>query len=182
LETSIEMYRKGHEPGGSDPYPGLNALSLGEFLEETPPWRDVLFTEVRDALKEALDTGLERVPEGGLEIAKAKIPYWTHASLMEMSILVGDETTAQSAMAAALGRPHVAAQVETTLRNQNMIRMARTDKGQQTPAWVYSIMAALEDEIERLEKSEQRRTPGGTVGSASSRSTRVAALRPDSRR
>lgn len=153
LDEAIETYRRGHAPGDPNPYPGLNALTLSEFLGEVPNWKDLLLEEVRKALQGAIESQLEKASDQVIDkvVNKALAPiqalrdYWTCASAMEFGVLTGDREEAESGLESALVSPHVIPQAETTLRNLVLIRDAREAKGETVPLWIVAILARMEE-------------------------------------
>lgn len=152
LAEAIETYRRGHAPGDPNPYPGLNALTLSEFLSEAPDWKELLIEEVRKALQGAIESQLEKAVEKAMDKAVTGLAevgqvrdYWTCASVAEFGVLVGDREQAESGLEDALVSPHVIPQAETTLRNLVLIRDAREAKGQTVPMWIVAILARMEE-------------------------------------
>ena len=47
LELAISTYRRGHAADPTNPYPGLNALTLSQFLESPPTWYSSLMSDVQ---------------------------------------------------------------------------------------------------------------------------------------
>lgn len=118
LETSIGHYLDGHKSDPSDPYPGINALTLMESLPEGHGRRDSLLAEVRQAVAE-----------------RTEPDYWTDATRLELAILEGDPERGTAALAASLGAEKTAWQVETTRRNLRLLREGREAKGASVPEW-----------------------------------------------
>lgn len=70
--------------------------------------------------------------------------YWACATLLELAVHALDEGAARQALARAVGATDERWQYETTLRNIRLIRSARDARGDESPAWVTEVEAALE--------------------------------------
>lgn len=121
LGMAIDHYLNGHETDPSDPYPGINALTLMEWEASPRARRDALVAEVAQAV--------------AARTASPGATYWDHATRLELSILEGDEAGAAAAVAAAVAAPKTPWQVETTLRNLRLLREAREARGVEVPGW-----------------------------------------------
>ncbi len=127
LALSIETYRQGHDSGPDNPYPGLNALTLSQFLPEQPSWYQGLADQVRRAAK-------SWAPD---------FKYWLHATRAELAILEQNPEEARGHLEAALAKSGVVWEVATTLRNLHLIRTAWMERDGSVVDW-------LEDMIETL--------------------------------
>ncbi len=130
LRKSLDTYLEGHRSDPSDPYPGINALTLMESFAEPPAERGRLLADVRRAV------------EG--RKAKSEPDYWNSATRVELAVLSGDEGEARAALEAALAAPHDPWQPETTARNLKLIQAARRRHGRDVPAWLGEIIGRLE--------------------------------------
>jgi hypothetical protein len=134
LTKAIAAYLKGFETDWRDAYPGVNAVTLMEIKDPPDERRRALIPIVRYAV--------ERRVTGG------KPDYWDHATLVELSVLAGDEEQATASLGDALANAGEAFQPETTARNLRLIREARERRGEQ-PAWA----TKAEDDLDRKSKS-----------------------------
>ena len=130
LDLAMQAYREGHESEPSNPYPGINLLTLMEFTETPAGERDRLRSEVRKAARS--------------NSRSDAADYWAWATLVELAVQEGDESEAQQAVARAVGATDEPWQYETTLRNLRLIGAARRARQEAAPAWVGEVEAALE--------------------------------------
>ena len=142
LALAIATYREGHEAEPENPYPGLNALTLAQFLDEKPSWFDGLIEEV---------TGAAKAWTGDWE-------YWTHATRAELAVLQGDQRGADEWIARALETRHVPWEVKTTARNLRLIATAWTRDDSAPPSWLSAMIARLDRIVEEAEETS------GSVG------------------
>jgi NADH-quinone oxidoreductase subunit N len=129
LDRTVETYLKGHDTDPSNPYPGINALTMMSFYPAPPERRASLLREVTAAVaarKQAADQG-----------------YWDFATRIELAVHVDDENDARAALAGAQTADKVVWMVETTLRNLGLLRIALEERGEPVPAWLDSVEAAL---------------------------------------
>lgn len=131
LERAIQTYREGHECEPSNPYPGVNALTLAEFLPSEPSWRQAVLEQVKKAAKEWA----------------TEFDYWVYATRAEVAVLDGDQHAAELAMRRALKTRHVIWQVETTVRNLGLITQAREQRGETIPGWLTALITVLGDMV-----------------------------------
>ncbi len=130
LDQAIEAYREGHEAEPSNPYPGINMLTL------------MLFTEMAEGERRSL---AETVSAAAQKNARADAAdYWAWATLLELAVHRRDEGEARKALAKTVGSTDERWQYETTLRNIRLIREAREARGEESPAWAAEVESALE--------------------------------------
>ncbi len=130
LRKSLDTYLEGHRSDPSDPYPGVNALTLMESFAKPPAERERLLAEVTRAV------------EG--RKAKGEPDYWNSATRLELAVLTGNEGEARAALEAALAAPHDVWQPDTTARNLKLIQGARRRRGLEVPGWVGELVGRLE--------------------------------------
>ncbi len=130
LRKSLDTYLEGHRADPSDPYPGINALTLMESFAEPPAERERLLADVRRAVE--------------ARKAKSGPDYWNSATRVELAVLTGDEGEARAALEAALAAAEDVWQPETTARNLKLIQAARRRHGRDVPAWLAEVIGRLE--------------------------------------
>ncbi len=128
LDQALKTYLDGHAADPTNPYPGLNALTLMEFSNPPPDQREALLKEVTAAVQAR--------PQDN--------PYWDHATRLELAVLGGNESEARAALADAVAAMRVVWEIETTLNNLELIRSAREERGTAIPGWVGEVETALE--------------------------------------
>lgn len=139
LERAIRAYVAGHEAGDRrNPYPGINALTLAEFLGDRR-------RELADRLPGELDAALDAA-----EPADSS-DYWHHATRLELAVHQGDESASRQALARAIeaAKPSPTAcpqvwKVETTCRNLRLLAEGRSDRDEPLPPWSNELIAELE--------------------------------------
>jgi hypothetical protein len=120
LEKATAEYRRGFEADWRDAYPGINAATLLE-VRGTPA-----------ALAERARI-LPVVRFAAAQRAKAACAgYWEYATLLEAAVLGDDFADAEQQLGHALATARWAWEVETTLRNLELIRAARAARGADT--------------------------------------------------
>lgn len=129
LRRAIDAYRKGFEADWRDAYPGVNALTLMEIGGPGSVEVRKLGPVVQYAIERRLGAG------GG--------DYWDHASLLEVSVINRDYSTAQEEVGECLASEPAGWMVETTVRNLSLLMEARESEGEGT--------ADLASLIERLQ-------------------------------
>lgn len=130
LDKAIDAYLKGFETDWRDAYPGINAVTLMELRDPPDPRRLEVLPIVNYSVKR--------------RVAAGKPDYWDHATLLELAILARDEQQAYDALANALPLVHEKWEPETTLNNLRLIRRKREERGEETGAWVGTVMEELE--------------------------------------
>jgi hypothetical protein len=124
LAKAIDAYRKGFESDWRDHYPGINAVTLMEFKQPPDPAREKIVPVVRYSVER--------------RIANGKADYWDWATLLELCVLGRDEVGAQSALGEALVALDENWKAETTAKNLELIRLARSGRGEAS-AWADQI-------------------------------------------
>ncbi len=130
LDQAIQAYRQGHDAQPSNPYPGINVLTLMAFTEAPEAERQALAATVRGAAQ--------------TNARSDATDYWAWATLLELAVHERDEGAAREALAQAVGATDERWQYETTLRNIRLIRSARDARGEESPAWVEEVEATLQ--------------------------------------
>jgi hypothetical protein len=116
LRKAIETYLQGFESDWRDAYPGVNAVTLMEMLDPVDERQKELIPVVRYA---ALRRCATKTPD-----------YWDYVTLLELSVLEGDEQSAQRHLEDALAATREPWERETTVRNLRLIREKREERGQ----------------------------------------------------
>ena len=130
LDQAIEAYREGHEAEPSNPYPGINMLTLMEFADTPAGEREALRKTVHaSARKNSQADGAD---------------YWAWATVLELAVQERDEAAARQALARALGATDERWQYKTTQRNLRLLREAREARDEPAPAWSVEVETALE--------------------------------------
>jgi hypothetical protein len=124
LAKAIDAYRKGFESDWRDHYPGINAVTLMELKQPPDPAREKIVPVVRYSVER--------------RIANGKADYWDWATLLELCVLGRDEVGAQSALGEALVALDENWKAETTAKNLELIRLARSGRGEAS-AWADQI-------------------------------------------
>ena len=132
LESAIERYLEGHEADPENPYPGVNALTLAEFLPELPDWRELILDKVKEAVQEWA----------------TEFDYWIHATQAEVAALERNQAGFETSLKKALDTRHVIWQVETTLRNLRLIQSAAVEKHVDVPDWLREAIDRLQRMVE----------------------------------
>ena len=127
LDQALKIYLDGHAADPTNPYPGLNALTLMEF--SNPP------LDQREALLKEVTAAVQARPQDN--------PYWDHATRLELAVLAGNESEARAALADAVAAMRVVWEIETTLNNLELIRSAWEERGTAIPGWVGEVEAGL---------------------------------------
>ncbi len=130
LEQATETYLQGHEADPSDPYPGINALTLMALRKTPAKDRKSLLKAVKKAV-----AARREAPDAG---------YWDHATRLELAIHQNDEAEARAATEAALEADRVPWMIKSTLGNLALLRRARKQRDEAQPDWVTKIEKALE--------------------------------------
>jgi hypothetical protein len=130
LDQAITTYLRGFETDLRDPYPGLNAVTLMSLREPPDPRSDEIRPVVTFSVKRRIATG--------------KPDYWDFSSLLELAVLAGNKAEAEFACVEALSHVREVWELETTLRNLQLIRKAR-EKHDRAEPWIIEIERALSD-------------------------------------
>jgi hypothetical protein len=141
LDDAIEAYTKGFESDSRDYYPGVNAVNL------------LVQKGDEDAMKEAnrllplVNFALAR--RGGLNSKD----YWDLATVLEMSAIAGDWVLAGRALPKALAAARASWNIETTMKNLNLLRDAREREGH-VPLQLDQILAQMDKRLTQLKGDE----------------------------
>jgi len=136
LDKAIATYLKGFETDWRDAYPGVNAVTLMELKMPPDPRQARLLPVVAYAVER--------------RIAQGQPDYWDYATRLELAVLARDQAGAEVALADALANVRETWEPETTARNLDFIREARTQRGEDI-TWL--------EQIERMLEGKAR--PGG---------------------
>ena len=123
LDQAIEMYRQGFEADWRDSYPGVNLVKLMALRNPNDPELDQVVPVV--------------VYSTSRKIARGAGDYWDHATLMELAVLMNDESAARTALGSALATKHEPFMTESTA--------ATLDRSIKNggPAWLSDLREAL---------------------------------------
>lgn len=116
LRHAIDAYKRGFESDWRDAYPGVNALTLLEVQEPGQSEFARLLPVVRYAIEQRLASGAG--------------DYWDHASLLEVAVLGDDLDTARSEAGECLAMNPAEWQIDTTIRNIEIIGRAKGEGGE----------------------------------------------------
>jgi hypothetical protein len=130
LDQAIDAYTKGFESDWRDAYPGINAVTLMELRDPPDPRRTELIPLVAYAAKRRIEKG--------------QPDYWDYATLVELGVLAKDHAATRAALSQASARIREPWEPETTARNLKLILDRRTQRGEEGPAWVADVIAALQ--------------------------------------
>ncbi|MCQ1764716.1 DUF4071 domain-containing protein [Neorhizobium galegae] len=103
LRQAIDAYLKGFEADWRDAYPGINALTLIHVQDHGDPRIPELRSVVEYAVKR--------------KIANGVADYWDHASLLELSVLGGDQAASEHYLSDALAQVRESWEPKTTAKN-----------------------------------------------------------------
>jgi tetratricopeptide (TPR) repeat protein len=135
LDQAIEYYMKGFDANRKDAYPGINAVTLLDIRG------DVSSQQTKERLLPFVMAAVQD------QIKYSRRPnYWDHATLLELAVLAGDESQARTCMAAARSSSAESWQTETTANNLDLIRDARTQRGEHQP-WLDQIVLELHTSV-----------------------------------
>lgn len=135
LNLAITTYIAGHNSDPGNPYPGVNAITLAQFLEQRPPWYDDLQKQLTATV---------------LLYRDISHSYWKYATRLELAVLAEKAQEARAALAKAIDTAPVPWQIETTLNNLRLIRVARSQNDQSPPDWLGEIEIKLETAMTQL--------------------------------
>jgi hypothetical protein len=141
LDDAIEAYTKGFESDSRDYYPGVNAINL------------LVQKGDEDALKEAARlvplVTFAVLRRGGLNSKD----YWDLATVLELSAIGNDWTMASRALPKALAAARASWNIETTMKNLNLLKAARERDGQ-APPQIDQILAQMEKRHTQMKGEE----------------------------
>lgn len=135
LAKAIDAYLKGFETDWRDAYPGVNTVTLMEFVEPPDPRQRELLPVVRYSASRRLAGG--------------RPDYWDHATMLELAVLASDESVANTHLGDALAAVREVWEPRTTLNNLKLIRDVRASRSQDV-VWMDPILTALEDRATAL--------------------------------
>ncbi len=141
LEKAIETYVAGFQSDWRDAYPGVNALTLMEGLDDPDPRRDEMLPVVHYAVRQK---------------AQKSAGYWDFATLLEIAVLAKDPKDANKQLGKALAivDPKGPWQLDSTVKNLKLIRDLRTSRGEDA-GWVKEIEEAMESKAAALRKAQK---------------------------
>ncbi|HET7477002.1 MAG TPA: TRAFs-binding domain-containing protein [Dermatophilaceae bacterium] len=108
LDRASETYRRGFECDPRDPYPGVNAVVLGQLAGDQHAEHA---REMLPAVRYA----------AGLRIRERRADYWDYASVVELAAVSGDWATVHRAARGMLARLTERFQAATTTANLKLI-------------------------------------------------------------
>jgi tetratricopeptide (TPR) repeat protein len=141
LDAAIEAYRKGFDADPRDAYPGVNAVTLMEFLD------DDLVRRKQSEMIPVVRYAVER------KIASKAADYWDRATQLELAVLTDDRKGAEKCLGQALTLVREAWEPETTARNLSLIATHRKAAGKDA-GWLDEIVRELQA------KSDGMKAPG----------------------
>jgi len=133
LKRAIAKYVEGFYCDWRDPYPGISAVTLMEWLDPPDERQQELLPVVRFSIQRRAESAGE---------------YWDHASVLELAVLARDRDDADDALAAACASVEEAWQLESTAQNIRVLRDVRQSRGEDV-SWVDGLIAELESKYER---------------------------------
>ena len=137
LRRAIETYLEGFQADWRDAYPGVNALTLMEWLDQPDPRKEQVLPVVRYSVTRKL----ARNPE-----------YWDHATLLELAVLARDRDDAQDKLSDTTAAECMPWMLKTTAGNLGVIRAA-CEARREDAAWISDIENALLEKAARLTPS-----------------------------
>jgi hypothetical protein len=137
LRRAIETYLEGFQADWRDAYPGVNAVTLMDRLDQPDPRKEQVLPVVRYAVTRKL----------------AKNPdYWDHATLLELAVLASDRDDAQDKLSDATAAECKAWMLKSTARNLGLTRAAREAR-REDAAWIGDLERELLEKAARLAPS-----------------------------
>lgn len=124
LRRAIDAYLAGFALDRTDPYCGVNALTLMEALDTEDPQRGELLEQVRKATKPRHTT------------------FWDHAAALELAVVDSDARNAEIALECCEASGAEKWAPLSTARTLSMIARARAAKGQDA-AWIRPFVERL---------------------------------------
>jgi tetratricopeptide (TPR) repeat protein len=134
LKRAIDTYVEGFEADWRDPYPGVNAVTLMEFMDKPDPRQASILPVVRYSASQK---------------AKKNADYWDHATLLELAVLARDPDDADSQLSEALASARASWEVESTARNLRLVHDMRAARGEDA-AWIKPLEETLAEHSRRL--------------------------------
>lgn len=131
LERAVGAYVRGFEADWRDAYPGINAVTLLDVKgdDDSLKHKAGLMPVVRFAVAQRLKT--------------SQPDYWDHATMLELSVLDAEESSARGHLARALAAVREQWEPRTTANNLTLIRDARRARGRAEP-WLDDVIDQLE--------------------------------------
>ena len=133
LDLSVKAYLQGHDADPSNPYPGINALTLMTVYPKPPRRHAKLLRDVSQAVAERQRTG--------------KSGYWHHATRLELAMHQGEEPEARTALKAALAARGALWMIESTSRNLSLLFKAAEENSRKLPRWWAPIHRTLKGQL-----------------------------------
>lgn len=128
LTSAIAAYLTGFETDWREPYPGVNAVTLMEFLEQPDPRRDEVLPVVFYAVRRRLEKG--------------RGDYWDLATLLELNVLADKRPEVRQLLTSILSTRPNEWQLQSTAHNLHLIAEARERRGV-AASWVLDVAARL---------------------------------------
>jgi hypothetical protein len=128
LAEAIDAYLQGFEADWRDAYPGVNAVILMELADPPDPRRLELLPVVRYASER--------------RASAERADYWDHVTRLELAVVANDEDAAGHYVALALATVRESWEPQTTRRNLELIRDARTRRGEKS-GWLDEIIRSF---------------------------------------
>ena len=130
LDDAILAYRRGFTADPTDPYPGINLLTLLEVRGDAEAKEELgrMLPVVEFAARRLLD--------------REDVRYWVSATLLELAVLRRDEPTAVGCAARIRARSRNRWEAKTTLRNIELIVDAREGRLEDA-GWIRQLLSGL---------------------------------------
>lgn len=131
LALATDAYLKGFEADWREPSAGVSAVTLMELSEPPDPRREKILPVVTYSMEQ--------------RIAAGEPDYWDHATRLELAVLAKDRQAAESALSEALAQLPRDWQSKSTAGNLELIRAARSRRGEAVD-WAAEMEGALRGE------------------------------------
>jgi hypothetical protein len=124
LEQAARTYLAGFQADWRDAYPGVNAVTLMEMMDEPPPEQAEILPVVRYSAARK---------------AKTSADYWDHATLMELAVLARNQADALEQAEHTLAMATVGWPLESTEKTLRLIREMREGRGEMDAGWIKDL-------------------------------------------
>ena len=141
LKEAVDAYLAGFQTDWRDAYPGVNAVTLMEFMDKPPAAQTEILPVVRYSASQK---------------AKTNGDYWDYATLMELAVIGRDQADAEEQASMARATATFGWHLETSERNLRLIREARAARGEEV-AWIQELEDALAQK-----RTEMSAAPGAS--------------------
>ncbi len=125
LKKAIDTYLEGFEADFRDTYPGINALTLMDIVQDER--KDELLVVIEYSLKQKM---------------KKSADYWDWATLLELAVLGNNKEKANELLFKVIDNIRESFEPKTTANNLNMIVNNRKGKGENTD-WIEDIIQKI---------------------------------------